>query len=450
MPHDRYRYDMILLDVGGTMLGFHERAPFQEFLAAMGLPSTDDSARELHRRFVSVIVAGRDSAGGLGADETPLFDWWRGVFDRTWPDRPDLAAAMYAWFRDSRFDRVFADTVPALEALRSLGLRLAVLSNFGLNLEALLQRWKLRDYFEFVVVSAAVGLAKPDPRIFEQAVAAAALPRDRILYVGDHFGDDIEGARSAGLAAVLVDRADRHAERPCARIDTLLDLPRFIAPPAANRRAVILDMDGVVLDSMPAHLRAWQHALEPLGISLSAADLYPTEGTPTEPTARLLVERLLGRACSEEEARRLADIKRAHFQREFKPTFIPGIVPLLHDLRGRGHRLALVTGSSNLTVETMLGPSGVLRLFEQVVTAGDISRGKPDPEPYRVALSRLGLQAGECLVVENSPLGIASATAAGVECVALETSLPAGRLPGAARTFPDVAALRAWLLQEQA
>jgi HAD superfamily hydrolase (TIGR01549 family) len=297
MPAETYRYDMIIFDVGGTMLGFHERAPFQEFLAANGLPANDEDGRELHRRFVSVMVATRAGARGLGAEEGPLFDWWRRIFEKTWPDRPDLAEEMYRWFRDSRFDRVFADTVPALEALRTLGLRLAVLSNFGLNLKALLQRWKLLDYFEFVVVSAEIGLAKPDARIFERAIAAAGLPRDRLLYVGDHFGDDIAGAAAARLAAVLVDRPNRRADLPCARIRSLLDLPRFIRPPAANRQAIILDMDGVVLDSMPAHLHSWQQVLAPLGIELTAADLYPTEGTPTEPTARLLTERFLGRAA---------------------------------------------------------------------------------------------------------------------------------------------------------
>jgi beta-phosphoglucomutase len=446
MPAPDYRYDLVLLDVGGTMLGFHERAPFQEFLGAMGLSATDEDARELHRRFVAVMVSTRDSAGGLGAQEAPLFDWWHGVFQKTWPGRPDLAEEMYRWFRQSRFDRVFADTVPALEALRTLGLRLAVLSNFGLNLEALLQRWKLREYFEFVVVSAAIGLAKPDPRIFDRAVERAGLPRDRMLYVGDHFGDDVMGARAAGMAAVLVDRPNRHADLPCARIASLIELPQFIRLPAANRQAILFDMDGVILDSMPAHLRSWQQTLAPLGISLTAAELYPTEGMPTEATAKLLTERFLGRACSDEEARRLTAAKRALFLRDFSPTFIPGIVPLLYDLRGRGHRLALVTGGARGTVEPVLRPSGVLDLFEQSVTGTDVSRGKPDPEPYRAALSRLGLQPGQCLAVENSPLGIRAAKSAGLECVALETSLPADRLSGADRVFPDVAALRSWLL----
>jgi len=440
-----FRYDTIIFDVGGTLLGFHEREPFQEFLAGAGLPAGDEDARDMHRRFVSVVVATRDGAEGLGANEQPLYDWWRTIFARTWPDRPDLAEEMYRWFRANRFDRPFADVVPALEALHGLGMPMGILSNFGTGLEELLRERGLRGYFDFLVVSALVGVAKPDPAIFDYAVAATGQPRRRLLYVGDHFGDDVAGARAAGLDVVLIDRADRHGDRPCARIHSLLELPRYVRPPAPGRRAVILDMDGVVLDSMPAHLRSWQRTLAPLGIRLTAADTYPLEGMPTEPTAQRLTERFLGRACSAEEAARLAETKRRLFVEEFEPAFVPGIVPLLHDLRGRGHRLALVTGSAAVVVEQVLAPLGVLDLFEVVVTGNEVARGKPDPESYQLAASRLGLEPGECLVVENAPLGVQAARAAGMGCVALETSLPAEQLAGAGQVFADVEALRGWM-----
>ena len=89
---------------------------------------------------------------------------------------------------------------------------------------------------------------------------------------------------------------------------------------------------------------------------------------------------------------------------------------------------------------------GVLDLFEVIVTGNQVSRGKPDPESYRLAAARLGIGPSECLVVENAPLGIQAARAAGMGCVALETGLPAEQLAGAERVFPDVKALRTWLL----
>ena len=448
------RYDAVIFDVGGTLIGFHEPAPFQELLLQAGLPASDEDARRLHQRYLDVLRANRDDAQGLGANEGEIDVWWRGIFRLTWPDRPDMAEEMFRWFRADRFDRIFADAVPALNSLREQGMPMGIVSNFTSDLEHLLRRLGLRDFFGFVIVSAQVGIAKPDPRIFDLAVSQLHRPRHRLLYVGDHIGDDIEGAHAAGLDAVLIDRGGRHAQDPCSRVGSLLDLVPYVHWPEHPARAIIFDMDGVVLDSMPVHLLTWQRTLAPLGIEMTAADLYPLEGIPTELTAQRLTERLLGQPCTVEEAQRLANTKRTLFREIFKPAFVPGIVPLLHDLRGRGYRLGLVTGSARSVVDESLAPtgateqrsSGPLALFDAVVTGDEVSQGKPYPEPYRTAASRLGIEPAECLVVENSPLGVRSAKAAGMACVVLETTLPAARLPGADRAFVDAQALRRWLL----
>jgi beta-phosphoglucomutase len=441
-----FRYDSVIFDVGGTLLGFYDWVPFQEFLAEVGLPAAEDDARRFHRRFVETLVARRDGAQGLGSSQVELDRWWTAVFHAIWPDAPHLAQAMFDAFRADRFDRVFPDVVPALDALRELGFPLAVLSNFTPDLENLLRRLGLRDYFGFVIVSALVGLAKPDSRVFDLAVARSGLPRRRLLYVGDHVGDDIHGAWAAGIDAVLIDRGDRQAEAACPRIRSLLDLVPYVGYPTRPAKAILFDLDGVVLDSLAAHLAAWEQTLAPLGIHLTRDDLAPLEGMPTAPMAIKFTELFLGRACSHEEAARLAAIKRALFLRLLDPRPIPGIVPLLHNLRGRGYRLALVTGNSGPAVAHVLSALGLDGLFELRVTAEDTSRGKPDPEPYSTAAARLNLPPADCLVVENAPLGLQSATAAGMRCVALATTLPASRLAAADQVFADVKALAGWLL----
>jgi beta-phosphoglucomutase len=327
---------------------------------------------------------------------------------------------------------------------------MAILSNWGTHLRDVLRRFDLLDYFEFVIVSSEVGLAKPDRRIFDLAVDKASFPRQRLLYVGDHVGDDVEGAQGAGLGAVLVDRRDRQPEALCPRIGSLEELSRYIRPPAGPARAIIFDMDGVVLASPPMHLASWQQTLAPLGIELTAEELFPLEGTPTERTAQRLTERFLGQACSDGEARQLATRKRALFREMFNPSLIPGVGPLLYDLRERGYRLGLVTGSARSVVDESLAPTGVTGLFEAVVAGDQVTHGKPDPEPYRTAAALLGLPARECLAVENAPLGIRSARAAGMDCVALETTLDAEQLlaAGASRVFGQARALRRWLLYE--
>ena len=442
------RYDTVVLDVGGTLLGFHEPAPFREFLADAGLPDSEEEVGRLHRRLIDVIVTRRDGAQGLGARGEELHDWWHGNFSETWPQRPDLAQKMLDWLLAGRFDRLFDDSLPALEELQELGLQLGVLSNFGDHLRDLLEGFGLLPLFDFVVVSAEVGLAKPDPRIFDMVVEKTSVPRERLLYVGDHVGDDIEGARGAGLGAVLIDRGDHQQGALCPRIHSLRHLAQYVQVPERPARAVLFDMDGVVVDSMPMHLETWQQALAPLGVALSAEDLYPLEGVPTERTAQLLTERLLGKPCSDEEARRLAERKRELVRRGFQPALVPGMGPLLHDLQGRGYRLGLVTGSAQQVADQVLAPARLDSLFETIVTGDQVAQGKPSPEPYQRAAERLGLMPHCCLVVENAPLGLQAARAAGMRCLALETTLAAEQLlaAGAEQVFATAAALRAWLL----
>jgi len=440
-----FRYDRVIFDVGGTLTGFHQQSPFQEFLAHAGLPALDEDARRFHHKLIACIYAERDHAQGKGADGTELDNWWRTVFALALPDRNDLAEEMLRWQHAGRFDRVFDDVKPALQSLEVMGMPMAILSNFPTYLHDLLRRFDLTPFFDFVIVSAEVGLAKPDPRIFDLVAEKANRPRARLLYVGDHLGDDIEGARGAGMDAVLIDRRNHHPDAPCPRISDLRELEAYILPPVRPARAMVFDMDGVVLDSPPLHLHTWQRTLAPLGIELTAADHYPLEGLPTEVTAQRLTERFHGQACSGEEARRLAGIKRALFRDMFEPTLVQGILPLLHDLRGRGYRLALVTGSARSVIDESLAPTGALEFFEAVITGDEVERGKPHPEPYRTAAARLGFSPSQCLAIENAPLGISSAKSAGLSCVALQTTLPAEVLSLADRVFPDVQSLRTWL-----
>jgi HAD superfamily hydrolase (TIGR01509 family) len=169
---------------------------------------------------------------------------------------------------------------------------------------------------------------------------------------------------------------------------------------------------------------------------------------PTEIIAQSLTELLLGQTCSDLEAQRLANTKRAYFRQIFQPTFVPGIAPLLHDLRGRGYRLGLVTGSARSVVDESLAPTGYADLFDVIVTGDEVTQGKPNPEPYRLAAEGMDFPPSQCLVVENAPFGIQSAKAAGMACVALSTTLPANKLASADHIFTSARDLRTWLLSQ--
>jgi HAD superfamily hydrolase (TIGR01509 family) len=159
---------------------------------------------ELHRRCAEVL------AEGLGPGAPPL------------PRLTDLLLASLEFV-------LLPDAVPALDALRDVGYRLAVVSNWDYELPYHLERLGVADRFEAVAVSATVGARKPSPALFHHALEAMGVRAPEAAHCGDQPEPDCLGARQAGLAAVLVDRAGRHAAAPCARIGALTDLPAALA-----------------------------------------------------------------------------------------------------------------------------------------------------------------------------------------------------------------------------
>ena len=101
---------------------------------------------------------------------------------------------------------MFDDVRPTLEKLRKTGLRLAVISNWDERLRPLLDRLNLTPFFETIIVSMEAGFAKPAPQIFERAISSLTLPPASILHVGDSPTEDLAGAQSAGMRAILLDR----------------------------------------------------------------------------------------------------------------------------------------------------------------------------------------------------------------------------------------------------
>ncbi len=113
---------------------------------------------------------------------------------------------------------------PALAALRARGLTLVVVSNANGTLCAHIERLDLGSCFDCVIDSCDVGVEKPDPRIFEIALARAGAERERTLHVGDLYHVDVLGARAAGLRAVLLDETNLHANVDCPRVSSLAEL----------------------------------------------------------------------------------------------------------------------------------------------------------------------------------------------------------------------------------
>lgn len=202
----------------------------------------------------------------------------------------------------------------------------------------------------------------------------------------------------------------------------------------------LFDMDGVITDSMPYHYEAWRRIFEGFGIAVSREEILKREGEQGLVTLETILSRE-GLHVSPEEKKKALEDKEAVFRSLARPTLFPGAEGIVRALRERGKRLALVTGTSRQEAETNLPPS-LIACFDVLVSGDMVARGKPDPEPYRTAVSRLGASSEDCLVIENAPYGIRSAKGAGLRCIAVATSLPAEHLREADKTVHDLEELR--------
>lgn len=173
------------------------------------------------------------------------------------------------------------------------------------------------------------------------------------------------------------------------------------------------------------------------------------EGRTGTSTVNLVSRRQHGTEVSEERVAEIYAVKSKLFNEFPLAEPMPGALSLLRQLKAQGLKILIVTGSGQTSLLDRLNhdyPDIFCR--ELMVTAFDVKRGKPDPEPYLMGLQKGGLRAEECVVVENAPLGVRAAKAAGIFTIAVNTGpLPDSALTdeGADLLFPSMQALSdAW------
>lgn len=188
-------------------------------------------------------------------------------------------------------------------------------------------------------------------------------------------------------------------------------------------KAVLFDMDGVLYDSMPHHAIAWQRSMEVFGISMTIDDAYATEGARGVDTIRAMVKKQQGRDINETEAQRMYDEKTRQFHLMPATEVMPGILQLMKQIHACGLTIGVVTGSGQRPlINRLLTDFGDFLDESHIVTAYDVKRGKPAPDPYLMGLQKVGnLNPWEAIVVENAPLGVSAGVAARIFTIAVNT-----------------------------
>jgi len=194
-------------------------------------------------------------------------------------------------------------------------------------------------------------------------------------------------------------------------------------------KAVLFDYDGVLVNSMPFHVKAWQSVFTDFEISVKPDEVLLREGArPIELAREIFADRSV--EISELELKEFIDKKQKIYRKITEAKIENGTEPFLKSLKQGGKLIGLVTGTVRLNVEHSHS-SEFISLFDTIVTADDIKNGKPNPECYLNAARELSVSPDNCLAVENAPLGIQAAKTAGMQVAVLTTTLDKESLPDA-------------------
>ena len=183
--------------------------------------------------------------------------------------------------------------------------------------------------------------------------------------------------------------------------------------PKGPFKAYLFDCDGTIADSMPLHYIAWTKILSEWNCEFPEDKFYAWGGMPIVDILNTLnKEQGLNMPVADLMVRKEA----LYFELLHELQPVPEVLEHILESHGR-IPFAVVSGSARDSVEKSLETLGILDKFDTLVCAGDYTKGKPDPEPFLLAAKRLGIAPEDCLVFEDTEMGIQSATAAGMASV---------------------------------
>ncbi len=220
--------------------------------------------------------------------------------------------------------------------------------------------------------------------------------------------------------------------------------------------ALIFDFDGVIVDSEPVHLACFQQVLAGSGIALSREDYYTRYLGFDDRDCFLAVAADNGTTFTARQLAKMIETKTALVQKSFAESIqpLPGSVELITKAASLGIPAAVCSGALKQEITLASQTIGVLKHFAVIVSAEDVSHGKPDPEGYRMALSKLRdrtgrpLRAEMCVVVEDAPAGVQAAKKLGMKVLAVTNSYTADMLADADRIVDSLAAVTPQSLAE--
>jgi len=199
--------------------------------------------------------------------------------------------------------------------------------------------------------------------------------------------------------------------------------------PAGKIRAVIWDMDGVIVDTAPYHLTAWQEAFGKRGVEFTEADFRHSFGQRND----AIIKSTLGEDTSQELIEAISQEKETCFRQRIQQHIqpLPGVLELMKSLKGHGFKMALASSAPIENIHLLTKSLGINDCFQAIISDRDVTKGKPDPQVFKLAARKLGVAPEDCVVIEDAVAGVTAARKAGMRCLAVTNTHPADSLAAA-------------------
>jgi len=189
-----------------------------------------------------------------------------------------------------------------------------------------------------------------------------------------------------------------------------------------SSKAVIWDMDGVIADTGPYHLRGWQAVFKKMGISYTAADFRHHTGKRNDS----IIKGVLGEATPPDEITAIIREKDKNFRRlvEQKIRPLPGVLELITSLKEYGFKIAIASSATMENIRLVTRGLNIDNCFDAIISGWEVTRGKPDPQTFLLAAEKLGVKAEDCIVIEDAISGVTASKRAGMTCLAVTNTTP--------------------------
>jgi beta-phosphoglucomutase family hydrolase len=193
-----------------------------------------------------------------------------------------------------------------------------------------------------------------------------------------------------------------------------------------SKKTILWDMDGVIADSYSYHFAAWQATFAKRGIKFTKDDFANLFGTRND----FIIGSIMGRELPERDTSVIVQEKEEIFRRKatgnIKP--FPGAIRLLNALKKGNIRLGLASSTPKENIDLILNELNLKAIFDCIVSGQEVSDSKPSPQIYLLAAEKLGVTPNDCVVIEDSPLGVKAAKTAGMKCLAITNTHPRQKL----------------------